>query len=422
VYNAIAPAIVPAVASATSTLRLGKTIDFTTGAFPAYATFTRASSGTYTNSSTVLSTASTDVPRFDYDPSTSSANGLLIEAGVTNYFRNNTMVGGVAGSSGTLPTNWNGGSPASVTRTLSYGTENGLSYIDINYSGTTSTTGTQMYLDGISVASGAASGQVWSASCYSKLSGGSLTNVSNVTLNIVEYNSGSSLTSSGVALNTGTSSIATQRSTVTRTLNNASTNQVGTRLDFVWTSGAAINITIRLAGIQLEQSSYASSLILTSNSTVTRSGDFATISTLASFGFNPTWGTFVMEYSLPYVGSANQTLLQVDDGEVGTAIIISIVAGNIIPNNRIAFSNNNIVGPIITPNVIHKFAYAYKAGANALCSDGGTVYTGTAAVPTGLTTMRLGSRITDFNFGGWIRKVSYYPSALSSSQLIALTQ
>jgi len=47
-------------------------------------TFTRASSGTYVDSVGVLQTATTDVPRFDHDPTTGESLGLLVEEQRTN--------------------------------------------------------------------------------------------------------------------------------------------------------------------------------------------------------------------------------------------------------------------------------------------------------------------------------------------------
>ena len=41
-------------------------------------TFTRASSGTVTDSAGVLQTATTDVPRFDHNPTTGESRGLLV--------------------------------------------------------------------------------------------------------------------------------------------------------------------------------------------------------------------------------------------------------------------------------------------------------------------------------------------------------
>ncbi|MFM6192892.1 MAG: hypothetical protein ACKPFF_10615, partial [Planktothrix sp.] len=69
-------------------------------------TFTRASSGTYFDSNGVMQLASANTPRFDHNPNTKESLGLLIEEQRTNSIRNNTMQGAVAGTPGTLPTNW----------------------------------------------------------------------------------------------------------------------------------------------------------------------------------------------------------------------------------------------------------------------------------------------------------------------------
>ena len=68
-------------------------INFTTGALDARITFARASSATRTNSSGVIESVSSNTARFDYDPSTLAAKGLLIEEARTNLFLNSTIDG-----------------------------------------------------------------------------------------------------------------------------------------------------------------------------------------------------------------------------------------------------------------------------------------------------------------------------------------
>jgi hypothetical protein len=57
-------------------------VDATTGSN--LVTFTRASSGTYVDSTGVIQTAATNAPRFDHDPTTGESLGLLVEEQRTN--------------------------------------------------------------------------------------------------------------------------------------------------------------------------------------------------------------------------------------------------------------------------------------------------------------------------------------------------
>ena len=50
-------------------------------------TFTRASTGTFTDSAGTLQTAATDVPRFDHNPTTGESLGLLVEEARTNLLQ-----------------------------------------------------------------------------------------------------------------------------------------------------------------------------------------------------------------------------------------------------------------------------------------------------------------------------------------------
>src|SRR4029078_473552 len=69
-------------------------VDFVgSGSLGAGAVFTRASVGTYYNSSGVLVSAAINTPRFDYDPVTLQLKGLLLEDASTNVMLNSGDAG-----------------------------------------------------------------------------------------------------------------------------------------------------------------------------------------------------------------------------------------------------------------------------------------------------------------------------------------
>jgi hypothetical protein len=89
--------------------------DFRNNVLPPGVTFSRASGGTYFNSSGTLVEVGTNVPRFDHTLS-GAPLGLLIESSATNLVPNSrgeNAVTGVLGAGGALPTWW--ANPNNVT-------------------------------------------------------------------------------------------------------------------------------------------------------------------------------------------------------------------------------------------------------------------------------------------------------------------
>ena len=398
-------------------------------------TFTRASSATYFDSAGVLQSAATDTPRFDYNPSTLAAQGLLIEESRTNSIRNNTMQGAVAGTPGTLPTNWSvGGTTTGLTREIvGTGTENGITYIDIRFSGTAGAALNPNIIFEVSNAIAGLNGQTWTSSFYLSLVGGSLTNVTNIIPVVSMFNSTPALigTLSGTAITPTNAALRTQRKSFATTLNQAATAFTYSQIQFSVANGAAIDITLRIGLPQLEQGAFATSVIPTTVAAVTRAADVASVNTLSPW-FNSAQGTIFAEgvTNRPYTAVTGGQMAQISDGTQNNRIWIAQgnTTSNTATNTLVSISGSNVAelnyGPVPSANYLNKSAFAYATNDFAGCTGGGTLATDPlGAVPTA-TTLYLGisaSLSSASNWNGYLRRITYYPRRLSNAELQTLT-
>lgn len=211
--------------------------------------------------------------------------GAYVEPASTNSLRNSTGAGAVAGTPGTLPTNWAFTAVNGLTReVVGVATEGGMSCTDLRVSGTATATTTQQITLEANTQIAAAPGQVWSASVSHRLTAGSNTNVTGYSLRFLERSSGGTALVTGVGVITAPTSAAagTQRRTATYTIANASAAFVQPTYAFVPAVGA-IDFTVRLCNPQWELSSFATSIIPTSTVAVTRAADVATITVPAGY-------------------------------------------------------------------------------------------------------------------------------------------
>jgi hypothetical protein len=215
------------------------------------------------------------------------------------------MVGAVAGTPGTLPTNWSellGGLTREIVGT---GVSNGVNYIDIRLSGTTNTTSLAIALES-STQVAAVTGQLWAQSAWLSIVGGSVLNITALFFNYVERTSAggavaqqNSFDLKGLIGNT----FARYSGPVTLS-GGATTAFVQPRLILGFDSGAAIDITLRIGLPQLEQGAFATSVIPTTTAAVTRSADVASITGSAfSSWYRQDEGTF---YSASSILGRNQ--------------------------------------------------------------------------------------------------------------------
>jgi len=391
--------------------------------------FTRATTATYFNSSGVLSTAASGEARFDYNPTTLAPQGLLIEEQRTNSIRNNTMVGAVAGTPGTNPTNWDiTVSPSGITTEIvGTGVEDGITYIDVRYFGTGSGSASPQIRPETTTGIVAAAGQTWTASYYLRIVGGSTTGLSAFSQIWQERDA------AGVALNTVTVTISapttaalkTQRSILTRTLTDAGTARLTNRIQWTFTNGVAVDITLRIGLPQLELGAFATSVIPTTTTALTRNADAASMTgTNFSDWYNAVEGTLYVEANTPDFAVA-YVFADINSNSLTNYIRQSTSSLGTISQFVVSDSGTAVASPgvAVTLGSVRKAAGAYILNSIQQSVNGslGTQDT-SATIPAGLTQLNIGSRSTGANnVNGTIRRIAYYPVRLANTTLQALT-
>jgi len=366
-------------------------------------------------------TAAYYAPRFDYNPSTLAPLGLLIEEQRTNSIRNNTMQGAVAGTPGTLPTNWSVIGGSGLTRTIvGTGTEDGITYIDVNLAGTTSSTEVSIIPEN-ATATVAANGQTWTTSTFVRVVGGSLTNITTTRQIIIFADSGGGvLTAPATTFTPTTAALKTQRQSASGTATNASTARVYYRVDLVYSSGVAIDITLRIGLPQLEQGAFATSVIPTTTTALTRNADVASMTgTNFSSWYNQSEGTLYTQ-----AAGVSGTYIALDDGTTNERNVLYFASAT-QPRYFVSsggITSCDIIAGTIVANSNNKLAGAYKVNDFAVSLNGAAAVTdisGNVATPNQL---RFGRNVANAGFlNGHIGKFAFYPTRLANSTLQALT-
>jgi hypothetical protein len=387
-------------------------------------TFTRASTATYFNSAGVLTTAANDTPRFDYDPSTLTPLGLLIEEQRTNSIRNNTMVGASASPS-TLPLNWIVSNPSGLTATvMAVSSTAGINWVELKISGTpTSTTWAISFDQNTHI--GAEAGENWTCSVYAAQTGGTLNNIAQITPARVGVRDSGGTFMSAVNSSAVTLTSTLQKSVATYTNLPAGTAYVqgAFRLGFNNTVDT-VDITLRIGLPQLEFGAFATSVIPTDNTAPlgkTREKDVASVNTLSPW-YNATAGTLYAEW-VARLGFDQQAfgLVNVGDGvrvrkrstdQYGLAVRD--------PTNQDLALN---ASPAITEGQIIKVAGAYAINDLALSGGGQSPATGPTYSGVTATTVFIGGSVSAgaTYVNGHIRRICYYPRRLSNADLQAIT-
>lgn len=410
-------------------------LNFLTGApLDSRVTFTRSTTGTFTGSNGLIQTAAINEPRFDYNPVTLAAEGLLIEEQRTNliiYSEDYTNPAWVKFSS----------------------TVTGNTTVAPNGTTTADTlSGSQGSNSAVNQDDPASAGQVYTYSFYIRkttaTTDGLYSTVSieflNGTTPLVEYgavinsDSGTLIAPSGWGSAPFATSIVENagdywRVSVTSSAAPATTNKVTVWLSVAGgflngTRGATGTSSKILWGAQLEVGGFSTSYIPTVASQVIRGADVATMTgTNFSSWYNASEGTFVAAYE----ASPNTftTYLAASNGVVAQNSMHMDNDGS--GNMRVAYYSGSsavallTLGAVGTIGAVNRMATAYKLNDFAASRNGGAVATDTTgAVPASVNRLNIGADPSgaEVNVSNThIRTVAYYNTRLPNATLQALT-
>jgi len=185
-----------------------------------------------------------------------------------NLIRNNTMQGAVAGTPGTVPTNWSNAFASATIEIIGTGTENGIDYIEIRYSGTPTIDG-QLRFETIT-AINALDAEVWTVSAYVSLVAGDMTNMTGLRFLINEREEDGTAVATQIGSNFDSSLTSSlQRFESTLTLAGGGTVAHGQpSLSLNWDGSGAVEFTLRIGWPQMNRGDTALKNVSTTNAAI----------------------------------------------------------------------------------------------------------------------------------------------------------
>ena len=346
-------------------------------------TFTRATTATYFNSSGVLTTADSGVARFDYSPSTLQPLGLLIEEQRTNLLLHNRDLTNVA---------W---TASNVTAAKN---QTGIDGVASSASLITASADNGTILQAVTSASAARA-----TTAYVKRITGT---------GVIEMTQNGGTTWAAVTVTSAWTRVSIASATVTNP-------SVGFRIA---TNGDAIAVDC----VQLENGAFATSVIPTTTTALTRNADVASMTgTNFSSWYNASEGTVVWESQTAQGANAYPWSL------FGSSTSNRIYA-NYLTNQRIQSgirTNGTFEAAQDTPtnsapiNTFGKGATAYKVNDFGFSWNGAAALTDTTLTLPTVQQLDIGNNgtLSGNYINGYIRRIAYYPTRLPDTTLQALT-
>jgi hypothetical protein len=340
-------------------------------------------------------------------------------------------VGAVAGTPGTLPTNWGISGTGTLTHQIvATGVVNGINYIDIRLSGTTSTTQASIRFESSSGASGT-NGQTFTYSAWFARVDGSLSNVTGIACNANLYDAATAYITTPAF--TGFDSTVQPTSLIRRagtlTIASATSAFIQPQIVVTFNSGVAIDITLRIGLPQLELGAFATSVIPTTTAAATRAADVASITGSAfSSWYRQDEGTVFTDCSINYTvpGTSFPIAASLFDGtsnnRIENGFLTSTLAGYEVATGGVAQVG---MYPNAGNSLTRRLATSFKFNDFAASVNGGIINADTSGTIPTIDQLRIGARTgaggTSSLFGT-IRRLVYWGQRLPNNVLQAITQ
>jgi len=369
----------------------------------------------------------------------------LTAAGTTSYVQINNASASAATvtvvlvkSAGHLRTNWgyNLGAPAVPISVVGTGTENGINYTDLNFSGTAAITGGSCVSFESANIIAAAQNQVWTNStCIKSISG----TIPTTTLEMSEDSGAPAFLAddSSTAQSVTSGGLGTNRISYTATASQATTAYVFPDFAFNMAGGVSVNFIAHIGMPQMEQVAVPTSVIPTYGSAVTRAGDVFSVPTTAA-GTNGAWyttgvGTLGSVGAIPYYASSGSSgfrfFVTLNDGTInnrpsnfvspstgGTRAVDFIAGGTTVYAGEIS-------SPVYTAGATCKEVLAFQADNQGAAIDGTILTDGTIASTPAFSQLNIGAILgANDLLDGWVNRIWYVPTPQPDAGLPDYTQ
>lgn len=358
--------------------------------------------------------------RIDYDPATLAWRGWLIEQAVTNQVTNPLFEGGVAGAPGTMPTGMSVVLVAGISsQVVAIAADDGIASLALRLSGTPSATGFCRIVLRPSTGAGAVAGETWTVAAAVSLVAGALTNISSTRLRVLDYSgAGALLNGSTQTFTPIASSLRTAILSTTRVLASGTTANVGADVAVGVTSGAPIDVTLRIGMPQLVKEPLAFSPSFPpagAPAAFTRNADDLSLTTISRW-LDPAKGTFCIDF-MPgqTTAPADRGLLLLDDGTTDNRIRLRMLAASTNVRLSVDGAGAPIVATLDTTSgaalTRHTVRFSYGPAGYVLSVNGAAPVTASGAVPDGLARALLGRSLTSSEYlNGWLGpRFDYFP-------------